>query len=137
MTGFAFDRSSGSGDVAHGFLGELERWVATDGQAWIATISHSGTVREALLHAQRSGLGPRTLVGESRPLLEGRTLATELAAADIPVWLVVDAALPLLLSQAHMVWIGADALTDRGVLNKVGSLALALAAREYSVPLYA
>jgi translation initiation factor 2B subunit (eIF-2B alpha/beta/delta family) len=220
--GFAADRRSGSGDVAHTFLDELERWVAidtsttvpalraallgwlraaqaaqpslalihqlaaralevanagiaredtvsllrnhlvqscaaersdldaaraaiaamasrlvTERQSWIATVSHSGAVREALIHAQRSGLRPRALVAESRPLLEGRGLAAKLAAADIPVWLVVDAALPLLLSQAHMVWIGADAVTDRGVLNKVGSYAVALAAREHSVPLYA
>jgi len=50
---------------------------------------------------------------------------------------VVDAALPLLLSQARMVWIGADAVTEQGVVNKVGSFALALAAREHSVPVYA
>jgi len=33
-------------------------------------------------------------------------------------------------------WLGADAVTDRGVINKVGSFALALAAREHSVPVY-
>ena len=69
--------------------------------------------------------------------MRGRRLAADLAADAIPTWLVVDAALPLLLSQARMVWIGADAVTDRGVLNKVGSFALALAAREHSVPVYA
>jgi hypothetical protein len=53
------------------------------------------------------------------------------------VWLVVDAALPMLVSNTQAVWIGADAVTDRGVINKVGSYALALAAREHSVPVYA
>jgi translation initiation factor 2B subunit (eIF-2B alpha/beta/delta family) len=43
----------------------------------------------------------------------------------------------MLLSQATLVWIGADAVTDRGVINKAGSLAAALAAREHSVPVYA
>ena len=33
--------------------------------------------------------------------------------------------------------LGADAVTDQGVLNKVGSFAAALAAREHSVPVYA
>src|SRR5256885_8266549 len=31
-------------------------------------------------------------------------------------------------------WLGADAVTDQGVVNKVGSYAAALAAREHSVP---
>ena len=33
-------------------------------------------------------------------------------------------------------WLGADAVTERGVVNKVGSFALALAAREHSVPVH-
>jgi translation initiation factor eIF-2B subunit delta len=105
--------------------------------AWIATLSASGTVREAFLELQRTGREPRVIVGEGRPLLEGRGMAAALAAAGIPTWLVVDAALPLLLSPARMLWMGADAVTDQGVINKVGSYAAALAAREHSVPVYA
>jgi translation initiation factor 2B subunit (eIF-2B alpha/beta/delta family) len=105
--------------------------------AWIATLSASVTVREALLEAKRAGREPRALVAEGRPGLEGRALAAALAAAGLPVWLVVDAALPLVLSQAGMLWLGADAVTESGVLNKVGSFAAALAAREHGVPVYA
>jgi translation initiation factor eIF-2B subunit delta len=111
--------------------------LVTDRGAWIATLSASGAVREAVLEARRSGREPRVLVAESRPRREGRELASALAAAGVPVWLVVDAALPLLLSQARMVWLGADAVTEQGVINKVGSFAAALAAREHSVPVYA
>ena len=64
-------------------------------------------------------------------------MAAELAAAGVPVWLVVDAALPLLLQQATALWLGADAVTEQGVVNKIGSYAAALAAREHSVPTYA
>jgi translation initiation factor 2B subunit (eIF-2B alpha/beta/delta family) len=105
--------------------------------AWIATLSHSGSVREALFEAHRRGLDPRVLLAEGRPGLEGRAMAESLGRAGIPVWLVVDASLPLLLSQATQLWIGADAVTERGVINKVGSFATALAAREHSVPTYA
>jgi len=104
---------------------------------WIATLSASGAVREAVLEAHRAGREPRVLVAESRPRREGRVLAAALAAAGVPVWLVVDAALPLLLSQARMVWLGADAVTEQGVINKIGSFAAALAAREHAVPVYA
>ena len=105
--------------------------------AWIATLSSSALVRDALFAAHEAGREPRALIAESRPLCEGRTLAAALAARGIPVWLVVDAALPLVLSQAQQLWIGADAVTELGVLNKVGSYAAALAAREHSVPTYA
>ncbi|HTO91551.1 MAG TPA: hypothetical protein VMJ70_10510 [Candidatus Sulfotelmatobacter sp.] len=105
--------------------------------AWVATLSSSGAVREALLHAHADGRKPRALIGEGRPRLEGRELARELSAAGVASWLVVDAALPLLLSQTAMVWVGADAITERGVLNKIGSYGAALAARESAVPVYA
>jgi translation initiation factor eIF-2B subunit delta len=94
-------------------------------EPWIATVSSSGAVREALLEAQRRNLAPRALVAEGRPLLEGREMARVLAQAGLPVWLMADAALPMLIGQATQVWIGADAITDQGVLNKVGSFALA------------
>jgi len=111
--------------------------LVTERGSWIATLSASGAVREAILELQRLGREPRVIVGEGRPLCEGRAMAASLAAASVPVWLVVDAALPLLLSQARMVWLGADAVTDQGVINKVGSFAASLAAREHSVPVYA
>ena len=105
--------------------------------AWIATLSASALVRDALLAAHDAGREPRVLLAEGRPLLEGRGMARVLAERGVPVWLVVDAALPLVLSQAQQLWIGADAVTDLGVLNKVGSYGAALAAREHSVPSYA
>ena len=123
--------------AAHGALAHQAAALVTERGAWIATLSASGAVRDAVLEAQRAGRAPRVLVAEGRPLLEGRALAAALGEAAVPVWLVVDAALPLLLSHARMVWLGADAVTDQGVLNKVGSYAAALAAREHSVPVYA
>jgi len=111
--------------------------LVTQRGAWIATLSHSRAVLDALALVAHEGRSPRSLVAEARPLFEGRRAAAELGAAGIPVWIVADAALPLLLSQVSMVWIGADAVTDRGVINKVGSYAVALAAREHSVPVYA
>ena len=219
---FARDRSSGSGSVARGFLGALERWVSTDRSAdapalraallawlraaqaaqpsmalvhqfaaralavadtavargdraadlrahlaascdaerrdleqavadaakvaaqlvtasepWIATLSASDGVRAALLALERAGRKPRVIVGESRPRFEGRDTARALAATGIETWIVADAALPLLISQASAVWLGADAVTEQGVINKIGSFTAALAAREHGVPVWA
>lgn len=111
--------------------------LITERDSWIATLSASTVVGAAFLAAHKAGLRPRALVAESRPLQEGRALAALLARAGIPAWLMVDAALPMLLTGASAMWLGADAVTDRGVINKVGSFALALAAREHAVPVYA
>jgi translation initiation factor 2B subunit (eIF-2B alpha/beta/delta family) len=110
--------------------------LLTQRGAWIATLSGSTTVRAALLELHGRDRGPRALVGEGRPLLHGRALASALGLAGVPTWLVVDAALPMLLSQAAALWLGADAVTDRGAVVAVGGFAVALAARESSVPVY-
>jgi translation initiation factor 2B subunit (eIF-2B alpha/beta/delta family) len=110
--------------------------LLTERGAWIATLSGGTTVRAALLGLHGRDRGPRVLVGEGRPLLHGRALAAALGQAGVPTWLVVDAALPMLLSQSAALWLGADAVTDRGAIVAVGGFAVALAARESSVPVY-
>jgi translation initiation factor 2B subunit (eIF-2B alpha/beta/delta family) len=104
--------------------------------AWVATLSAGTTVAAALLELQARGRGPRALIGEGRPLLRGRALAAALGQAGVPTWLVVDAALPMLLSQSAGLWLGAEAVTERGAIVAVGGFAVALAAREHSVPVH-
>ena len=106
-------------------------------QPWIATLSASECVLAAIRELTVDGRKPRVIIAESRPLLEGRDTARALADAGIEAWLVADAALPLLLSQVSALWIGADAVTEAGVLNKIGSYTAALAAREHGVPAWA
>jgi translation initiation factor 2B subunit (eIF-2B alpha/beta/delta family) len=105
--------------------------------AWIATLSHSGAVLAALRKLQADGREPHVVLAEGRPGNEGRAMAAALAESGIATLFVVDAALPLLLSQASELWLGADAVTEFGVLNKIGSYAAALAAREHGVPVHA
>jgi translation initiation factor 2B subunit (eIF-2B alpha/beta/delta family) len=108
--------------------------LLTNKEPWIATLSASETVLASLLRMSATGHKPRVIVAESRPRFEGRDTARALAGAGIETWLVADAALPMLLSQASALWIGADAVTELGVLNKIGSYTAALAAREHGVP---
>ena len=108
----------------------------TTSEPWIATLSHSTAVLEALRLLHREGRGPRVLLAESRPRLEGRDLATTLAAQGIPVWVVADAALPMVMQQAAALWLGAAAVTEIGALNKTGSFVAALAAREHGVTVH-
>jgi translation initiation factor eIF-2B subunit delta len=116
--------------VAEGALG-----LIPDGST-IITLAHSGTVEQALLHARRAGRRFSVICLESRPACEGREAAAALANAEIPVTLVVDAAAVAMVESAQLVLVGADLLSNRGVINKIGTRALALAAQANGIPFY-
>src|SRR5262249_59677 len=116
--------------VAEGALG-----LIADGST-ILTISHSGTVEQALLHARRAGRRFAAICLESRPACEGREAVAPLAAAGIPTTLAVDAAGAALVQEAQIVLVGADLLSNRGLVNKIGTRMLALAAQAQHVPFY-
>lgn len=111
------------------------RLIPDEGQ--VLTNGRSTTVRAALRHAQRAGRRFRVVCAEGRPACEGRTLAAELAAGGIPVTLVIDALAIALAGESQLVLIGADHLSGDGLVNKVGTYGIALAAREAGVPMYA
>jgi translation initiation factor 2B subunit (eIF-2B alpha/beta/delta family) len=102
----------------------------------IVTHGRSTTVRAALRHAQRAGRRFEVICTESRPGYEGRALATDLAASGIAVRLVVDALALVLVQQAQLVMVGADHLTGQGLVNKIGTYGIALAAHAAQVPMY-
>ena len=100
----------------------------------IVTISCSSTVR-AVLQARPPAA---VLVSEGRPGLEGRTIASDLASLAGQVTLCTDGAIARMLKEGDMVLCGADAVeADGNLVNKVGTYALALAARRASIPFYA
>lgn len=116
--------------VAEGALNLIE-----DGST-IVTLSYSTTVQYALAHAQRAGRRFSVICAESRPICEGRQTAEALASLGVPVTLMVDAAALAALPSAQLVLVGADMLTHRGLVNKVGTFALAALARTSGVPFY-
>lgn len=105
--------------------------------ATIMTHSYSSTVLKGLLVARGEGRRMRVICLEGRPMREGVTLAQELGQAGIEVTLIVDAAGPQMMEEAQLVLVGADSLSPLGLVNKVGTYALALAARAHRVPFYA
>lgn len=111
------------------------RLIPEDGQ--ILTNGRSTTVRAALRHAQRAGRRFHVILAEGRPACEGRSLATELAAGGIPVTLVIDALAIAMASESQLILVGADHLGSDGLVNKVGTYGIALAAKEHRVPMYA
>ena len=103
----------------------------------VMTHSHSETVRISLVQAAEAGCRFRVIATESRPLCEGAVLAKELGEAGIRVSLIVDAAMMLLLPEADVALVGADALTVRSLVNKIGTSSLALGARKLKKEFYA
>ncbi|MDX1534904.1 MAG: hypothetical protein R3291_04725, partial [Thermoplasmata archaeon] len=99
----------------------------------IVTLSYSSDVLQALTHPRAPKA--RVYVAESRPLREGVQLAADLRQAGVEAILVADAAAAGLVPRSDAVLTGADAILRRGgLVNKVGTLPLALACRKYGVP---
>lgn len=90
------------------------------------THSASSTVRSAI-----DGLPFRLLATASEPGGEGRRMARELGIACVE-----DDDAPSRVADVAAVVVGADALGSEAFVNKVGTRALAQAARESSTPLF-
>jgi translation initiation factor 2B subunit (eIF-2B alpha/beta/delta family) len=99
--------------------------------------SFSSTVVTCLLNARAKGRYFRVACTEARPAMEGRKLATSLAAGNIEVIHTFDNALGLILPNCSAAFMGCDCIGKPGVVNKVGSWAMAVACRELGIPLYA
>ena len=101
----------------------------------LLTHSISSTVHRVLCQLPREGLS--VVVTESRPGLEGWTLAADLAREGIAVTYITDAQAGIFVEQVDAVLFGADAILDDGSLvNKAGTRLIALAAREAGIPVY-
>lgn len=106
-------------------------------KATVLTISASATVLTALKHGYEAGRRFDVVCTESRPVGEGRALARELGQAGLRVRLMIDAAVFRCLPEVQLVFVGADSLSAGGLVNKIGTLGLAVAAQAFHVPFYA
>jgi len=99
----------------------------------IMTISFSSTVLESFKKAKGEGKDFRVICLEGRPMLEGVELARQLSALGIKVTLIADALGPSSVSKADLILVGGDALSREGLVNKIGTYGLALAAQAAKV----
>ena len=117
------------------FASEYLARDAGDDPMHLVTISMSRSVL-TVVEALRQRRQVRIACSESRPALEGRTLASHLVATGVPVTVYGDAAIAHALAGATAVVLGADAISARWFLNKTGSTMLAAAASQQGVPVY-
>lgn len=98
-----------------------------------------GTALGVIRTAYTQGKNINVICDETRPRGQGASLSVwEMQQENIPVKLIPDAASGFLMSQGLIdkVVIGADRIARGGVVNKVGSFMVALAAKHHNIPFY-
>lgn len=127
-------------------MGEYGASVLNDGDVVLthcntgtfATVSY-GTALAAVRTAVKQGKRIKVITTETRPRLQGaRINAFELVHDGIPVTLITDGMVGLVMAQGLVdkVLVGADRITRNGVINKIGTYTIAIAAKENKVPFY-
>jgi translation initiation factor 2B subunit (eIF-2B alpha/beta/delta family) len=108
----------------------------------VFTHCHSTNVVQSLISAKKKGKNFEVYNTETRPLLQGRKTAKELEKNKIRVTQFVDSALDVALGgeqgskKVDKVFLGADALLKKGIVNKIGSEVVARIAKEEKIPVY-
>jgi len=114
--------------------------MLTDGSTYL-THCHASTVTNTFLSAHRAGKNVNIIATETRPLFQGRITVKELLDGGLEnVTMIVDSAAASVINDPKRniagILIGADLLTETGLVNKIGSLAIIVAARSRNIPVY-
>ncbi|MEM8767432.1 MAG: S-methyl-5-thioribose-1-phosphate isomerase, partial [Pseudomonadota bacterium] len=128
-------------------IGEAGRPLITPGarvlthcNAGALAVSELGTATAPLYLSHAEGVPFKVYADETRPLLQGaRLTAWELAEAGIDVTLLCDNAAASLMAagEVDLVIVGTDRVTANGdVINKIGTLNLALLCAHFEVPFH-
>lgn len=104
----------------------------------IMTHSYSSSVIAILKRAHQQGKDLRVFVTETRPELEGRDVARELATDGISTTLIIDSAVSHFIEKTDKVLVGAEAVAANGaIVNKIGTATIAAVAHGARVRVYA
>lgn len=113
--------------VGHGFVGQ-GHIVLTHG--WSRVVA-------ALLLKAAETKHFSIYILEGRPDATGAKAAQFYAKAGIPTKVLLDAAMGYVMEQVDLVLVGAEGVVENGgVVNKIGTNALALCARAHDTPVY-
>ena len=114
--------------------------VLTHCNAGSLATAYFGTVGGVIYTAYSQGLISHVWVDETRPLNQGgRLTAWEMMAAAVPCTLITDSMAASVMQSGWVdaVLVGADRICANGdTANKIGTLSIAVAARQFGVPLY-
>jgi ribose 1,5-bisphosphate isomerase len=102
----------------------------------IMTHCHSGEALAVIKEAWKSKKKISVVATVTEPLHQGIKTARELAKLKIPITLINDNAVGHMMKDVDLVIVGSDAMRKNGIINKVGTSLLALAARKNKKPFY-
>lgn len=137
----AEDTAICDGIAAHGVdLIQPGMGVLTHCNAGALATTGLGTATAPMYLAHQRGVSFRVFSDETRPLLQGARLTSwELQSAGIDVTLITDNMAASMMAQGlvQLVIVGTDRVTANGdVVNKIGTLGVAILAKHYGVPFY-
>ncbi|MFH2096672.1 MAG: hypothetical protein ABIJ16_13260 [Bacteroidota bacterium] len=98
--------------------------------------SHSSTLIRFVEHAVARDIEFRIIQTESRPACEGRMQAVAIAKMGIHADLIPEADIPWAVASSAYCICGADIIHNDFVINKTGSLLIALTCRHFCKPFY-
>jgi translation initiation factor eIF-2B subunit alpha len=124
-----------SANSRHAIAELVDRFIA-DGKVLLIH-GFSRVVHAVLRHAASRGKNFSCVVTEGRPNNDGYHAAAELLAVGIPCKLILDSAVGWAMSSVDLVLIGAEGVAESGgVINKIGTFQMALAAQAMRKPVY-
>jgi methylthioribose-1-phosphate isomerase len=127
--------------AAYRALGEHAAPLIPDGATVLTHCWADAYLTETVAAVLRSGKRIQAICTETRPYLQGARLTAEsLAEMGVPTRLITDGMAAHLMSRGEVgVFVtGADRVTmDGAVVNKIGTLQIAVAAHEFGVPFVA
>ena len=101
----------------------------------ILTHCHSRTVVGIFREARKQGKDFTVFVTETRPLKQGLITARELLDSRIKIVYGVDSDMGFLMKKCTKVLVGCDAiLPDGSIVNKIGTLPMAIVAKAFGKP---
>ena len=121
-------------------IGAYAASLLNDGDRLLTHCWADASFIEGLAAAQRAGKRLEVVCTETRPYLQGaRLTAHSVAEMGLPVTVITDnmAAWAMDRGKVNLLLTAADRVTMSGhVINKIGTLQLAIAARAYKLPYY-
>ena len=116
-------------------ISEYSQEFIVDGSV-ILTHSYSRVVLNLLKYASNFTRF-KVFVTESEPDKSGLKMREELESIGIPAICILDASVASMMEQVTFVLIGAEAVVESGgIINKIGTFNLAIAAHEMNKPFY-
>jgi translation initiation factor eIF-2B subunit delta len=101
----------------------------------VLTYGKSAIVEKTILTAHKNGTSFRVLVTDSRPLFEGKVLATSLMNAGLSVTYYPFSGITRAMTEATIVLLGAHSMLSNGRLqSRIGTASVAMAAHKVDVP---